>query len=391
MCLGRRDSQIKLRGQRIELGEIEARLQAHELVIHAACLLLDEQIIAWVVLHQPCAPNSLRNYLAQWLPNYAVPTHILVIDAFPLTASGKIDRRQLRPPQLAIQSGRLPSTELEKRLLANWEILFNRQGLSIDDNFFELGGHSLLALRLVAQLDKQGISITPTTLFSCPTIAQLAQFLSRKNAKLFHKLGGKGLNLFALPPLLGVGSIFGPLSQHLNMTIYAADIHPCADLLPNLLDEICDLQETGIYYLLGYSAGGLLAWQLARELELRNKTVNLFIFDSIWPDNSPLTQDEKNELFSTHCNWANELGIEIANSNLQITFYLNWLISQSWDGKIKALTQFTGRPQNAVGWSERVGKLSIYETSCDHFKLFDRENLAQTLEGIVGKGIIMSG
>ncbi len=188
--LGRSDRQVKLRGHRIELDEIEAVLRHHPALQEAVALLRedasgDKQLIAYVVAQREQIPTTaqLRQHLAQRLPEYMLPAHILVLDQLPLTRNGKLDRQALPLPEALPGNTDVDSaaaSPLEEILAGMWASLLGRSQVGRQDNFFELGGHSLLATRLVSRLRTSlQVALPLHTLFEHPTIAQLAPQLEQ--------------------------------------------------------------------------------------------------------------------------------------------------------------------------------------------------------------------
>ncbi len=185
--LGRVDQQIKLRGVRIEPGEIEAHLLQHP-AVHAALVCAQEtthgtpHLVAYL-LTQPEAqvtPAIARTFLQERLPEQMIPTAFVLLDAFPLTPSGKIDRRALPAPTPAdLATDRpyvAPRTPTEEVLATLWAGALHLEQVGINDNFFELGGHSLLAIQVIAQLRTHlQIELPLRSFFEAATLAELAQ------------------------------------------------------------------------------------------------------------------------------------------------------------------------------------------------------------------------
>ena len=180
--LGRTDGQVKLRGYRIELGEIEATLKSLPSVARAVATVRedapgDQRLVAYVV---PAAgpepdPVSLRAALQRRLPDYMVPSAIMMIAAFPLLPNGKLDRTALPLPSSAASSSSVPTTETEKAVVALWADALGVERVGTDDNFFDLGGHSLLAVRIMSRIvAKFGTSIPLKTFILAPTVKDLA-------------------------------------------------------------------------------------------------------------------------------------------------------------------------------------------------------------------------
>ncbi|MFD9906702.1 amino acid adenylation domain-containing protein [Streptomyces sp. NPDC059063] len=180
---GRSDHQVKIRGQRVELGEIEAALSAHPTVGQAAVAVVDGRLVAYVLpvgddlpADGATAAEDLRAHLAAELPAHMVPAAFLTLESWPLTPSGKLDRKALpRPGFEAAASSRAPRTERESALCALFADVLGVERVGIDDSFLDLGGHSLLATRLTSRIRAElGAEVQIKDLFEQPTVAALA-------------------------------------------------------------------------------------------------------------------------------------------------------------------------------------------------------------------------
>ncbi|RKT12301.1 amino acid adenylation domain-containing protein [Streptomyces sp. 1114.5] len=189
--LGRSDNQVKIRGFRIEPAEVEAALRAGGLVGDAVVIARedvpgDRRLVAYVTPAAPGAevdPAALRRRAGERLPDYMLPSHTVVIDAVPLTANGKVDRRALPAPDVARprtgQAYVAPANPVEQSIARVWEQVLGVERVGAEDNFFELGGHSLLATQAVSQLRQEfGDGLGVQSVFAAPTVAGLAEIVS---------------------------------------------------------------------------------------------------------------------------------------------------------------------------------------------------------------------
>ncbi|WP_281322335.1 non-ribosomal peptide synthetase [Flavobacterium aestivum] len=175
--LGRSDNQIKLRGYRIELGEIESLLQADSQVNQAVVVVKGDFLLAYVTGKEKIDTDHLKTLLLSKLPAYMVPAHILQLEEFPLTHSGKIDKSALQlPKELSTKNYIAPETETEQLLATIWSELLLASQVGIEDNFFELGGNSLKAIQLITRLrNDASLQVSIETIFRNPILRNLAK------------------------------------------------------------------------------------------------------------------------------------------------------------------------------------------------------------------------
>jgi amino acid adenylation domain-containing protein/non-ribosomal peptide synthase protein (TIGR01720 family) len=182
--LGRSDQQVKVRGFRIELGEIEAQLLAQPQVRQAVVLARDtgsgQQLVAYMVADEATDIEPIRDALKQNLPDYMVPTHLLLLDHLPLTGNGKLDRKALPEPDATLLQGtyQAPQSQLEQQIASIWQDVLKLERVGLGDNFFELGGDSIISIQVVSRARQMGIHFSPKQLFEQQTVQGLASVAS---------------------------------------------------------------------------------------------------------------------------------------------------------------------------------------------------------------------
>ncbi|MBN8227307.1 non-ribosomal peptide synthase/polyketide synthase [Corallococcus macrosporus] len=299
--LGRIDFQVKVRGFRIELGEIEAALRRapglKDAVVVARGEAADKRIIGYVTARDGHSldSESLKAHLRQQLPEYMVPSTLLVLDALPLNSNGKVDRKALPEPDAHAVEARnfvAPRDALEMQLARIWEDVLGVRSVGIRSSFFELGGHSLLAVRMLAAIrERLGLSLPLSVLFQQPTVEQLALVLQDASQAwtplvplergepghrplfLVHPGGGNVLAYSELARRLGPSlPVYGLQSRGLDGRPVAESIEEMADLY---IEAIRSVQPHGPYQLGGWSLGGVIAYEMARRLRDSGEAVDL--------------------------------------------------------------------------------------------------------------------
>jgi acyl carrier protein len=182
--LGRLDQQVKIRGFRVEPAEIESVLKENTLVKQAIVVARSEndekRLVAYVVATSKSSQSSteLRSYLQEHLPEYMVPSAIVLLDALPLTPNGKVDTAALPAPEAIAREHAVvaPRNPMEQALADIWRQVLRIEQLGVEDNFFDLGGHSLLATQVIARIRSTfHVQLPLRSMFDTPTIAGLAQ------------------------------------------------------------------------------------------------------------------------------------------------------------------------------------------------------------------------
>lgn len=181
--LGRADDQVKIRGFRIELGEVETSLTRIEHVAEAVVVVKQDQtrqkrLVAYVRTREKVDVAQIRRDAAKVLPKHMLPSAFVVMEQFPLTHNGKINKRALPEPDLEAASSQhyvAPRNEKEATLVHIWEQVLKADTVGVHDNFFELGGDSILSIQIISRAKKAGLHLTAKQIFEHQTIAELAE------------------------------------------------------------------------------------------------------------------------------------------------------------------------------------------------------------------------
>jgi len=299
--LGRSDHQIKVRGQRIELGEIESHIMTHEGVVSTVVIPVDDhngnkQICAYVACREEFDMQELRNYLLRKLPSYMVPLYFIPLEELPMTVHGKIDIKALPAPTENLTRAtehEVPQDELEARLAKVWGEVLEIENVGVNEDFLELGGDSIKMIQLMTKIEEEfGKLISIGAFYSNSTIRELAVHLSGNDTMqsfldfkdmeyALHKKEGNQW-IFAFPPITGHGIVYRDLSQNIKShSICAFDFLVNENRISRYIEIIKSTQKEGPYTFLGYSAGGNLAFEVAREMELMGETIeNIILVDS---------------------------------------------------------------------------------------------------------------
>jgi amino acid adenylation domain-containing protein len=306
---GRIDNQVKIRGYRIELEEIENTLNEHPDIPQAAVVLHqdaaggDKVLVAYyrTLADSQVSTEDLRAFLAARLPAYMTPARFVKVSAFPLMPSGKVDRVELSRRPLDPATDAEPVASIEDpvllTMLAIWRRVLKIPNIGVNDNFFDLGGHSLLAAKLFDEIERRFHKQLPlATLFEAATVSSLAKLITSAEdpewSPLVRIRGGAGTPFFCVHPIGGNVLTFKNLSEHMTGRPFyglqarglSHDEHPHTsidDMAVDYLKYVRLVQPSGPYFLGGYSAGGLVAFEMARLLQESGEKVDLIVlFDS---------------------------------------------------------------------------------------------------------------
>jgi amino acid adenylation domain-containing protein len=315
--VARADDQVKVRGFRIELGEVEAALARVPGVGQAVAMVREDQpgdkrLVAYVA-PEPLDSRMLRAAVGAVLPEYMVPSAVVVLAAFPLTVTGKLDRRALPAPDYRARDHVAPRTPVEETIAGIWTRVLRIDQVGVHDNFFEVGGHSLLATRVVGELRKAfDGAVRPVSvmdMFTHPTVAELAALLAEASdepaeRRLLYELTPPvtepTLSMVCVPYGGANASVYQPLAKALpaGCSLYAIELpghDPALDSEHLPIEEVADAcaaeilrQVQGPLALYGHCApGGALAIAIARRLETAGRSFDALYLGGVFPSARP--------------------------------------------------------------------------------------------------------
>jgi amino acid adenylation domain-containing protein len=386
--LGRMDTQVKVRGFRIELGEIEAQLNAHSQIETSIVVASGgdgaKRLVAFYVARDGAGVDAeaLRAHLQATLPAYMTPAAFVPLTQVPMTPNGKVDRRALERMDVTVQSSRghvAPRTATEQRLAALWEqVLDLAPGIvGAHDSFFDLGGHSLLAVRLMAGIGKEfGQSLPLEAMFQYPDVAAMAAALEQQSPQAFRVLTaiqpqGTETALFAVPGAGGNVLSFAPLSRAIDHLLRDArrGPQPFYGLQNHGLDEagapadvaaiaavnlaaMRTVQPHGPYRLLGHSFGGVVAYEMARQLLAEGETVaTLLLLDALAPELMAQSATEDGATLAAALSGADAPDIDPAQAAVYV---------RAFDANLAAIRAYRPQPLPAGAGGPDVTLLRIH-------------------------------
>lgn len=323
--IGRLDDQVKIRGYRIQLGEVEAALQQCRLVKQAVVMAKEDKkggkrLLGYVVPHDgELDREALGYYLSSKLPQYMIPALWVELNQLPLTSNGKIDRKALPEVNASDISNKnfvAPSNFVEKQLCDIWQDIFELEQVGIHDNFFELGGDSLISIKIVSWAKRMGYALQPKDLFLYQNIEKLSKAIIAQSENLIKEkkqepaVQHTNTTFKSLIPVQtqgsktplylvcgGGGTVF-KFKQFIelldvNQPVYVLqqpagikDLHDFpVDIKGNAARYVAEIliqNPNGPYSLAGHCLGGIVAFEMAKQLDLMGKKVELLaLFDTI--------------------------------------------------------------------------------------------------------------
>lgn len=343
---GRKDGQIKLRGYRIETAEIELALKRIPEVTDAALVLKtdsngDQYLCAFVTSEQKLVVENLKNELKRTLPLYMIPTIISQLPEMPINPNGKIDRKALSSLPVEFQSKQslhLPQNETEKAIAAIWnDVLGVKHDFGIDQTFFEVGGNSLKLIQVLTKVNKLIRTRKPLTLqafLEQPTIQAMARYMvtgeptvDQKQSLVFNESGNK---IFCFPSILGDFSEYQVMAEHItdySFHCFRVNYYRAVETDGYVDYIIKNRQENKPLILIGYSAGGVLAFTVAQVLEEKGITVSgIILIDSYIINSNNYTVMMDYTLQKGGCN----------GSLFELEEYLNYFTTINYNLPVKA-------------------------------------------------------
>jgi amino acid adenylation domain-containing protein len=309
-CLGRIDHQVKVRGYRIELGEIEQALLSIDGIKTAVVIAETDILIAFIEVDYEMAKENdqirlWRNELASQLPSFMVPHDFNIVEKLPTTLSGKIDRKAL----LNYKSNKIveytePRSETEKIVETIWKESLNREKIDIFSNFFEIGGHSLIAVRVMNKIEQQtGKKLPLSALFEHSTVEQLAKLIDA-DIEIYSEflvpikpngtkpplfmVHGAGLNILNFKNVISNFDDNQPVYgiQGIGPNGYDNWFETIEEMAACYIESIVKINPNGPYALAGFSFGGVVALEMARQLKEQGKKVSIIALLDSYVDSS---------------------------------------------------------------------------------------------------------
>ncbi|MER2086144.1 amino acid adenylation domain-containing protein [Rhodococcus sp. (in: high G+C Gram-positive bacteria)] len=449
--LGRNDAQVKVRGVRVEPAEVDAALSSHGAVTFSVTVVADDghgsaELRSYVTLAEngSATESELRGFVSGLLPKHLLPSSVTVVGEVPLLASGKIDTAALPAPapQVASSVDR-PVSDTERHVAQAFEGVTGAKSVGRYDDFFELGGTSMGAVQVASRLRETLNREFPVQwIFTDRTVAELASRMDLVHADVFEgdslhsdpldtvvMLGGDPDDqrppLFCVHPVSGIAWCYAGLVGHLRgRRVYGVQATGAgelpgtvAELASGYVDAVRTVQPSGEFHLLGWSAGGTIALEMASQLEEAGDLVgSVVMLDALLPEMMPSVQSapKPSELSA-------QIGLaEVETDSAPVTFaevaaeirrqtdmdFLTDTVLESVVGRVEKLSRIVRdhRPRPYSGsvelfvaqhdlpehrhlvekWSELVGPLRAYLVDCSHSEMSSTEVLAEVAHVLVG-------
>ena len=415
--IGRIDEQVQIRGIRVEPGEIENILLELEYIKEAIVVAHQGDTVAlaaYIVSEHKLNVSDIRAYLKTQLPAYMIPEYFISLDTLPLTSNGKVDREALPEPQQAAMNDKVahvaPRNDTERNLADLWKEVLDTPRISVHENFFELGGHSLKGIQVLSLAEQRfGMTIPVRDFYNHPTIAELSQLVATEEAHdelliHFEREGNVERNLFLIPPVAGSAICFRNLADRLRPHFNCYGIQyrgfeqgerfdeSIEDMAESFAEAIRDVQQEGTVHLLGYSMGGIVAFEVAKRLEAEGLVTRLVILDS--PTTQSQLKDDiafEEDVEQAIASWLPERASDVLRSHLKKLVVHNSKLLDKYQvqGLIKGAITALEAKDNSVStameeWAMyTVAPFTHRHVEGEHFSVLDAKYLPVLVEEIV--------
>ncbi|TKI17943.1 amino acid adenylation domain-containing protein, partial [Lysinibacillus sphaericus] len=302
--IGRKDNQVKISGYRIELGEIETFILGYDGIDNVVVNIGsnetgDEFFCAYIESKYEIDIKQLKNYLYLHLPKYMIPDSFVLLKSLPLSKNGKIEKKSLPIPNKKFENKKYipPNNDIEIMITNIWSEILNVENIGRNDNFFDLGGNSLKIVTFVNWLRKEfKFDIPVQLIFNNPNVQMIAKIIAEKSNKvtksslveLTRLNNPKKKNIICFPPIIGLGMIYSKMAELLNnkFSLYALDIPEENINIMDIIEKLKKIQDKSPFIFLSYSAGGNLAFEVAKVMENKGISVSCIVMLDSLPLNN---------------------------------------------------------------------------------------------------------
>jgi amino acid adenylation domain-containing protein len=334
--------------------------------------------------------SEWKAYASGFLPSFMVPDYFVALEEFPLTPNGKIDRKMLPRPEMRQMEenagAELPSTENERLVAAIWAEALGLENLKVTDDFFELGGHSLLAMKVMVAIERHtGKRLPLATLFDNSTLGKMALQLEEKKPKLawsalvpirtagskkpLFLIHGGGMNILVFKNLSAHFDEDQPIYgiQALGLSFETDVPNSIEEIAAKYLEEILLVEEHGPYMLAGYSLGGILVYEMARQLKAMGKEISMVgVIDTYASTGEDLT--DKKQLLKKVARQFNKVPFftkSLLKYPTETLSYQKTILSRKLKGALK--TETTDRQFELSAYEAEI--YERYSTALSKYKL----------------------
>ncbi|MFL2077157.1 amino acid adenylation domain-containing protein [Marinilactibacillus psychrotolerans] len=414
--LGRKDFQVKVRGQRLELQEIENVCLSYSSIKDVAVLpkIKEDEVsvIGYYVADEQLDKGNIRIYLSEHLPKYMIPTQLVQVEKIPYNSNGKVDCQGLLEVKIKGKNsvGSVVWSPTEKSVLEEWKkVLIDTEDIEPNSNFFEIGGDSLKMIQLISLLNQKfDLNIIPNMFYNYQTIRDFSKLISSSKisdsqiyaSKLKQDESSKSI-VFCFPPITGLGSVYEDLVRELSdisMDVFSFDYITHKDKLMMYVNEILELstnkEEINI---IGYSAGCPLAFEVIKILESQGLSISKFVCIDGKPQRKKDLLDEEQrikyvektiETLYENSREISSISIDDFGKQIDSAYsFLNRLLTKGdIDAEIHMITSKENKSYKDV-WKHHTKNLYlVYESNIKHNEMLQGENaieLADLLSAIL--------